>query len=493
MNLEKLSIKEVHEKLIAGEISAVELCKFHLERAEKFNKTHNAFTTITNEFAVKQAEEADKRIKSGKNITILTGIPFSVKDVFSTKGIRTTAGSKALDNYIPVYTATVIQKLFDAGAVMIGKTNCDPFAFGASNENSGYGPVRNPWDRKRVPGGSSGGSAAVVAARVGYYSIGSDTGGSIRQPAAFCGVSGLKVTYGRNSRYGLFAMGSSLDTPGVLAKSMEDTAIVESIMSGNDEKDSTSSQRSTPDYFKELSKKVDFSKIKIGLPKEYFIEGLDKNIEKATIETAEFFRSLGAEIRKVSLPYTKYALAVYYIIVPSEISSNMARYDSLRFGMEKGEGYAERLLESRMEFFEPEVKRRIMLGTYTLSAGYYDAYYKKAMKVRTLVRKDFEKVFSEVDVVLTPVSPTLPFEIGEKADDPLAMYLADVFTVTANIAGIPGVSFPAAHIKDEEGKKHLPVGVQILGPQFSEELILKLAHSYQGKTDWHEKMPELDL
>lgn len=489
--VEELSIKKIHEALLKSETTSVELTKYHLERVEKFQKVSNAFTTITKEFALKQAGEADKRIKSGKS-TLLTGIPFSVKDVFSTTGIRTTAGSKILDNYTPVYTSTVIQKLFDAGAVMIAKNNCDPFAFGASNENSGYGPVKNPWDESRVPGGSSGGSAAAVAARVGYFSIGSDTGGSIRQPAGFTGISGLKVTYGRNSRYGLLAMGSSLDTPGILAKSAEDTSIIEAFMAGHDENDGTSSGSLPEDYYKNIEK-TNIKNLKIGVAKEYFIEGLDPQVEKATKDAIQKFKELGAEIVEISLPYTKYALAVYYVIVPSEISSNMARYDSLRFGQAKGEKYMERVVESREEFLEPEVKRRIMLGTYALSAGYYDAYYKKAMKVRTLVRKDFEKAFEKVDLIIAPTSPTLPFKLGEKTGDPLQMYLADVFTVPANIAGIPGLSFPVGFAKPKDGKHELPIGVQLLGKQFDEEKIISAVHAYQKVTDWHKQMPKLEL
>lgn len=476
------SIKELNELLIKGETSSLELTKLHLERAKKLQKSHNAFITISAKVALKQAEEADKRIKSGNNITLLTGIPFTVKDVFSTKDIETTAGSQMLKGYKPVYTATVIQKLIDAGAVMIGKTNCDPFAFGASNENSGFGPVKNPWDDTRVPGGSSGGSAAAVAANVGYFSIGSDTGGSIRQPAGFCGITGLKVTYGRNSRYGLIAMGSSLDTPGILAGSVEDTAIIEEFIAGSDSEDGTSSEEKVPKYSEGIGK--DIKGLRIGLPKEYFIEGMDDTVKKTVERAADEFKELGAEIIDVSLPYTKYAIAVYYIITPSEISSNMARYDSLRFGQNVGkEGYMENMIESRSEYFEDEVKRRIMLGTYTLSAGYYDAYYKKAMKVRTLVRNDFEKVFKQVDVLLTPISPTLPFKLGEKINDPLSMYLEDVFTGTANIAGIPGISIPVGQ------EDSLPIGAQILGPQFSEGLILNAAHKYQKLTDWHKKGP----
>ena len=489
--VEELSLKEVHEALMSGGITSVELTKYHLDRAENFQKESNAFITITKEFALNQAEEADKRIKE-KKAELLTGIPFTVKDVFSTKDIKTTASSKILDNYVPAYTATVIQRLFNAGAVMIGKTNCDPFAFGASNENSGYGPVKNPWDHTRVPGGSSGGSAASVAQRVGYFSIGSDTGGSIRQPAGFSGISGLKVTYGRNSRYGLLAMGSSLDTPGVLSKSAEDAAIVESFMAGEDKNDATSSDNKPEDYYKNLEKS-DIKKLKIGVAKEYFIEGLDPQVEKATRSAIEEFKKLGAEIVDISLPYTKYALAVYYVIVPSEISSNMARYDSLRFGQTKGEKYMERVIESREEFLEPEVKRRIMLGTYALSAGYYDAYYKKAMKVRTLVRQDFEKAFEKVDLIIAPTSPTLPFKLGEKTDDPLQMYLADVFTVPANIAGLPGLSFPAGFGKEKGSNNELPIGVQVIGKQFEELKVLSAVHAYQKATDWHKKSPNTKL
>ncbi len=394
------------------------------------------------------------------------GIPMAVKEVLSTKDLRTTASSKILDNYIPPYDATVVKKLKDAGSVIIGKTNCDAFAFGASTENSGFGPTKNPWDLERVPGGSSGGSAAAVAADECIFALGTDTGGSIRQPASFCGISGLKPTYGACSRYGLLAMASSFDCPGPMAKTIEDCEIIFNLMKGKEEKDATSTSS-------DHGRVHGASNIKIGLPKEFFSEGIDQDVKDAVKKAAKLLEENGCSLEEVSLPHTDYAISVYYILVPSEISSNMARYDGNRFGHQR-------------ETLEDEVKRRIMLGTYTLSAGYFDQYYLKALKVRALIQKDYLSAFKKVDLILCPVSPTPPFKLGERADDPVKMYLADILTVGANLAGIPGLALPCGFTKE-----NLPIGMQFLGPHFSEELLFEVGKKYQTLTDWHKKKPNI--
>ena len=457
MKLYQLTISQVREGLKKKEFSIKELLSSCLEQIKKLNPKLNAFITICEKEVLKKAEEADKKIRNSQSVIRnlpLLGIPIAAKDLFCTKGIKTTAGSKVLENYIPVYDATVIRKLKEAGAIIIGKTNCDAWAHGSSGENSDFGPTKNPFDETRVPGGSSSGSAVAVATGMCLAATGTDTGGSIRQPAAFCGVVGLKPTYGRVSRFGVVAMASSLDCMGHFTKDVRDCALILRVTAGKDEKDATSSPAPAADYLKLLENPA--KNFKIGLPRQYFIKGLDKKIEERVLKIVRLLGKRGLKIKEVSLPHTKYALATYYIIQPAEVSSNLARYDGIRYGL------------SRVKF-GAEAKRRMMLGTYTLSAGYYEAYYLKAMKVRTLIRKDFENVFREVDLLITPVTPTLPFKLGEKVDNPLQMYLSDILTIPPSLAGIPGLSLPLGKIDN------LPVGAQILGPQFSEEKIFQLA------------------
>ena len=404
------------------------------------------------------------------------GIPIAVKDIFCTKGIKTTAGSKVLEDYIPVYDSTVVKRLKDVGAIILGKTNMDAWAHGSSGENSDFGATRNPWDFEYVPGGSSSGSAAALAADMALLATGTDTGGSIRLPASFCSLVGLKPTYGRVSRYGIIAMASSLDSIGHFTKNIIDSAIILNITAGQDSYDATTPRTPVPDYTKNLKKGI--KGLKIGIPKEYFIKGLNKEMEKKVKETIKKLEKLGARLVNISLPHTEYALAVYYIIQPSEVSSNLARYDGIRFGFSR-------------DRFADEARRRIMLGTYALSAGYYEAYYLKAMQVRSLIKKDFDEAFQKVDVLMAPVSPTLPFKLGEKVNDPLQMYLSDIFTVTANLAGIPGLSIPIGFIPSASSGQALPVGIQILGPQFSEELLFQVGYAYEEKTQWYKRKPEL--
>ncbi|MFZ5366407.1 MAG: Asp-tRNA(Asn)/Glu-tRNA(Gln) amidotransferase subunit GatA [Patescibacteria group bacterium] len=477
MNLNELTIKEAQEGLRQKKFSSLELVKSCLERIKKIDPKINAFITVCEKEALEQAKKADKIIKSPKSKVqslLLLGIPFSMKDVYCTKGIRTTAASNILKDYIPQYNATVYERLLNAGAILLGKTNCDAWGHGSSTENSDFGPTKNPWDLGRVAGGSSGGSAAALAADMSFFEIGEDTGGSIRFPASFCSVVGLKVTYGRVSRYGAIAYASSLDTVGPMGKTVEDCALVLETIAGKDEHDSTSSTLSPPRYTEFLKKGI--KNVKIGIPKEYFVEGVDEKVKEKVEKAIKVLEMSGAKISKVSLPYTKYAIATYYLIAPSETSSNLARYDGIRYGFSR-------------ESFGDEAKRRIMLGTYALSAGYYEAYYLKAMQVRTLIKKDFDEAFKKVDVLLAPVSPTPPFKLGEKVDDPLQMYLSDIFTVTANLAGIPGLAIPAGFIDSSTGS--LPVGIQILGPQFSEELLFQVGYAYEQETKWHKRRPPL--
>jgi aspartyl-tRNA(Asn)/glutamyl-tRNA(Gln) amidotransferase subunit A len=409
-----------------------------------------------------------------------------VKDVLTVAGVRCTCGSKILENYIPPYTATAVQRLIDAGVVLVGKTNTDEFAMGSSTENSAYGTSHNPWDLARVPGGSSGGSAAAVAARVIPAATGTDTGGSVRQPASFCGVTGLKPTYGRVSRYGLVAYGSSLDSAGALAVTAEDVASFFMQMAGYDARDATSMDVPVPRI--DLSRVENLRGLRIGVPDEYFIQGIHAEVEAAVKKAIEVMQSLGAEVLPINLPHTGYALPVYYLIAPAEASANLARYDGVRFGLrEPAEAMVEMFRRTRGAGFGPEVKRRIMLGTYALSAGYYDAYYGQAQKVRTLIKQDFEKAFETVDVIAAPVAPSTAFRIGEHGDDPLAMYLEDVFTLPANLAGVPGLAFPAGF--DSRG---LPIGMQLMGPHFGEEVLFRAAHLYQQVTDWHLRKPVLE-
>jgi len=471
-DLTKLTIVEASEGLKNGDFTSVELTKAFLERISEKDGEVKAFITVTPEAALKQAERADKMIKN-KEIYPLTGIPCAIKDNILIKDIKCTAGSKFLEDYIATYNATVIEKLEEMGAVFLGKTNLDEFAMGSSCENSAFFPTRNPHDLERVPGGSSGGSAAAVAADMCVYALGSDTGGSIRQPASFCGIAGLKPTYGAVSRYGVIAYASSLDQIGPLAKNVADAKIVFDAIKGSDPMDSTSVNS---------DKKSNSDKVRIGVPKEYFAKGLDKEVEKAIKDAINVYKELGAEIVEISLPMSEYALACYYIIAPAEASANLARFDGLRYGKTINDEDAEKLidiyLKNRTNGFGKEVKKRIMLGTYTLSSGYYDAYYKRALKARTLIKSDFDRAFEKVDVILGPTSPCLPFRIGEKSDDPMSMYLADIYTVSVNLAGLPGISIPCG--KSESG---LPIGMQLIGAPFEEEKLLSIASLFEKKYD----------
>jgi aspartyl-tRNA(Asn)/glutamyl-tRNA(Gln) amidotransferase subunit A len=481
-----LTIHELHEKLKRKEITSLSLTEAFLKRIDAVEGKIKAYITVTKEDAIKQAMEADKRISSGKDITPLTGVPISVKDIFCTKGILTTCASKILNNFIPPYDATVIKKLKEAGAVILGKNNMDEFAMGSSTENSAFFITKNPWDTKRVPGGSSGGSAASVSAGECAGSIGTDTGGSIRQPASCCGIVGLKPTYGRVSRYGMIAFASSLDQAGPLTKDIKDCAIMLNTLAGYDPQDSTSINTPAPDYIRALTK--DIKGLRVGIPKEYLIKGLDSDVEKAVKEAIEVLKNQGVLIVDVSLPHTDYAIAVYYLVATAEASSNLARYDGVKYGhrAKDSKNLVDMYCKTRDEGFGPEVKRRIMLGTYSLSAGYYDAYYKKASLVRTLIKRDFEEAFTKCDVILTPTAPSPTFKIGEKTAEPLTMYLSDIFTISCNLAGIPGLSLPCGFTKD-----NLPIGLQILGKPFDENTVLKTAYAYEQATDWHRKRPSI--
>lgn len=470
MKLNELTIREVHDGLKKGEFTSLELTQACLARIKEHNKELNAFISVFEEEALEEAKDADKKIKKGKQ-EMLTGIPFCVKDAICTADRRSTASAKILDNYVPAFDATVIKKIREQGAVLIGKNNCDTFGHGASNENSMYGPVKNPYDLTCVSGGSSGGTAAAVADNMCIFGIGEDTGGSIRQPASFCGIVGLRPTYGRNSRYGIMPMASSLDTVGPLTKTVEDAAILEEIIAGHDLLDATTVHEKVPEYSKIKNLK---SKTKIGVPKEYFnLEGMDKETREIVENKIKEIKKLkNVEVVEVSLPMTKYAIPVYYIVVPSEDSSNLGRMDGIRYGIrEETKSLYDVYAKSRKTGFPDEVKRRIMIGTYALSAGYYDAYYRKAQKVRTLIIKDFVKVFGEVDLLVTPTSPFPAFKLGEKKNDVLAMYLADVFAAPASVAGIPAISVPVG-----KTKSGLPVGMQIIGPRLSEEKLFQFAN-----------------
>ena len=484
MNLCDLTIHQAHQLLTDREISSVELTKAFLENTALLESKLHAVVTVTGEEALRQAEQADKRMKGGDALP-LTGVPALIKDNMCTRGIATTCSSKMLNGFIPPYDATVVDKLKSAGMVMVGKANMDEFAMGSSTEHSAFFPTHNPWDINRVPGGSSGGSAVAVAAGEAVYALGSDTGGSIRQPAGFCSVVGLKPTYGRVSRYGLVAFASSLDQIGPLTKDVTDAALVMNCIAGHDPKDSTSVDSPVPDYTTSL--KADLNGLKLGVPKEYFVEGMQKGVSDTMRAAIGKLEEVGASIDwEASLPSTKYALAAYYIIAPSEAMANLARYDGVKYGFSyDGNNMWESMEKTRGQGFGPEVKRRIILGTYALSAGYYDAYYLKAQKVRTLIHREFEQAFERYDALITPTSPTVPFKMGEKMDDPLQMYLSDVCTLPINIAGIPGLSVPAGFTDG------LPVGMQILGKPFSEEMLLRIGYAYEQATEWHEKRPEL--
>jgi aspartyl-tRNA(Asn)/glutamyl-tRNA(Gln) amidotransferase subunit A len=468
-DLTKLTIKQIHSDLKEKKFSSVELTQVFLDKIKEKDKDIKAYLTITSDLALKQAKQADEKIKKGE-IELLTGIPCAIKDNIMIKGIKCTAGSRFLENYVSPYNATVIDKLNSKGAVFLGKTNLDEFAMGSSCEKSAFYPTHNPHDIERVPGGSSGGSAAAVASQMCVYALGSDTGGSIRQPACFCGITGLKPTYGSISRYGLIAFASSLDQIGPMTQNIEDAEIIFNTLKGQDKMDSTSTNE-------DRNKKLD--KIRIGIPKEYFGKGLDSEIEKSIKDAIDFYKNQGAEVIDISLPYTEYALACYYIIAPSEASANLARFDGIRYGnVSSGENLMDYYLKNRTKGFGEEVKKRIILGTYTLSAGYYDAYYKKALKVRTLIKRDFEKAFEKVDIILGPTTPCLPFKIGEMIDDPLAMYLSDIYTVSVNLAGLPGISIPCG-----KSKSGLPIGMQLVAPAFMENNLFKIAKLYGHRTN----------
>lgn len=481
-----LTIHELTEKLSAREITSTELTAAYLKRIDAVEGSVNAYLTVTAEAAMEAAAEADKRFASGAKQGPLAGIPISVKDIFCTKGIKTTCGSKILGNFIPPYDATVVRRLKEAGAVILGKNNMDEFAMGSSTENSAFKKTSNPWALDRVPGGSSGGSAAAVSASLSAASVGTDTGGSIRQPASCCGVVGLKPTYGRVSRFGMIAFASSLDQAGPFTKDVRDAAIMLGAIAGHDPLDSTSINAAKPDYTAFLTK--DIKGLRIGIPKEYFIDGIDADVASSIDSALKTLEGLGAKLVPVSLPHTEYAVSVYYLVATAEASSNLARYDGVRFGL-RADG-AKNLLEmykmTRDTGFGAEVKRRIMLGTYALSSGYYDAYYKKASQVRTLIKGDFDSAFDLCDVIATPTAPTAAFRLGEKLEDPLTMYLSDIFTISCNLAGLPGISVPCGFTG--EG---LPVGLQLLSKQMDEGAILKAAHAYEQATEWHKRRPSI--
>jgi len=484
----QLSISEASERLSRRELSAVELTRAHLDRIAQVEGHVRAFVTPLDQQALQHAERIDRRRREGEQLGPLAGIPLAIKDVICTEGVRTTCSSKMLEHFIPPYDATVMTKLHAAGIVMIGKTNMDEFAMGSSTENSAFFPTRNPWDLDRVPGGSSGGSAAAVAAGEAMGSLGTDTGGSVRQPGALTNTVALKPTYGRVSRFGLVAFASSLDQIGPFTRSARDAALLLQVIAGHDPKDSTSVNAPVPDYLAALT--GDIHGLRIGVPQEYFVEGTEPGVRKAVDEAIATFKSLGAEVGECSLPHTRFGVAAYYIIAPAESSANLARYDGVKYGFalrETGDDLIEFVSRTRAAGFGAEVKRRIMLGTYALSSGYYDAYYLKAEKVRTLIKQDFDSAFERFDVLIGPTSPTVAFKLGAKIADPYAMYLNDVFTIPANLAGIPGISIPGGF---SEG---LPVGVQLLAPSFGEATLLRAADAFQRGTDYHTRWPKLPV
>ena len=480
--MHKKSLAELSALLKSGETSSVELTRYFLNRINTLNSDLNAFVTVTETQAMAAAEAADKIIAAGE-AGALTGIPLAQKDIFCTEGVRTACGSKMLDNFVAPYNATVVEKLNMAGMPMLGKLNMDEFAMGSSNETSFYGAVKNPWDLERVPGGSSGGSAAAVAAGLTPIATGTDTGGSIRQPASLTGLTGLKPTYGRVSRWGMIAFASSLDQAGMLAHSAADCALLLQAMAGFDEKDSTSVDKVVSDYSANLNKPL--KGLKVGLPKEYFGEGLDPKVATLIEEAIAEYKRLGAEMIDISLPNTHLAVPAYYVIAPAECSSNLSRYDGVRYGYrcEDPKDLTDMYQRSRGEAFGDEVKRRILVGTYALSAGYYDAYYIKAQKIRRLISDDFKRAFEQVDVIMGPTAPTTAFKMGEKADDPITMYLSDIYTIAVNLAGLPGMSIPAGFADG------LPVGLQLIGNYFDEAGLLNVAHQFQQSTDWHTQTP----
>ncbi|WP_025690309.1 Asp-tRNA(Asn)/Glu-tRNA(Gln) amidotransferase subunit GatA [Paenibacillus zanthoxyli] len=485
MSLFQYRLSELHNMLHAGQASVSELTEESLSAITRLDDKVNAFLTLNEEGARADARTLDDKLASGASRGLLFGLPAGIKDNIVTKGLRTTCASRFLDNYQPIYDATVAAKLRQADAVTIGKLNMDEFAMGGSNENSAYGPVRNPWDLERVPGGSSGGSAAAVASGEVFFALGSDTGGSIRQPASYCGVVGLKPTYGLVSRYGLVAFASSLDQIGPLTRTVEDSAYVLQAIAGYDAQDSTSAKVDIPDYLSALT--GDIKGLRIAVPKEYLGEGVDASVRETVLSALKVLEDLGAVWEEVSLPHTEYAVATYYLLASSEASSNLARFDGVRYGVrvDEGGGLLDLYLNSRSRGFGPEVKRRIMLGTYALSSGYYDAYYLKAQKVRTLIKQDFDEVFKKYDVVIGPTAPTTAFKLGSQTEDPLTMYLNDILTIPVNLAGIPAVSIPCGFA---EG---LPVGLQIIGKEFDESTVLRVAHAYEQHTDHHKQRPQL--
>ncbi|MBI4359475.1 MAG: Asp-tRNA(Asn)/Glu-tRNA(Gln) amidotransferase subunit GatA [Candidatus Jacksonbacteria bacterium] len=470
-------IRHLHNQLIRKEISATELSEQYLERIEKLDPKIRAFLTVTAKEALNKAREVDEKIARGEKIAPIAGIPAAIKDNIITLGVKTTAASRILENYVPRFDATVIERLRERDFVMVGKTNLDEFAHGSSTENSAFWTTRNPWNLERVPGGSSGGSAAAVCAQMAVYALGTDTGGSIRQPASYCGIVGLKPTYGLLSRYGLVAMTSSTDVPGFLTRTVEDAAYLLSALAGQDPKDATTLPKERENYAR-YAVHQSVKGVRIGIPKEYFIEGLDKEVESAVKSAVETLGKQGADVKEISLPYSPYGIAVYYVVTPSEVSSNLGRFDGIRYGFSKHKD-AEDLIDvyykSRGEGFGSEAKRRIMIGTYALSSGYYDAYYKKAQKVRTLIIDDFKRAFDEVDVIITPSAPGVAFKIGSKANDPLAMYLEDIFAVPVSLAGLPAMSIPCGFNRD-----NLPIGMQIIASHLCEPMLLKIAACYEA-------------
>lgn len=480
------SIRELHDQLIRKERSAVEIVQESLNQIQALEPKLHSFLQVTSDRALEFAQHIDAKIAAGDQIGLLAGIPIAIKDNLCTQGVPTTCASKILQNFVPPYESTVTQKLIEAGAIMVGKTNLDEFAMGGSTETSAYAKTANPWDTSRVPGGSSGGSAAAVASGECPIALGSDTGGSIRQPASFCGIVGLKPTYGLVSRYGLVAFASSLDQIGPFARSTEDAAILLNAIAGYDPKDSTSLKVEIPDYTQFL--KSDLKGKRVGIIKETFGEGLDPEVEKAVMSAIDQLKSLGAEVKEISCPRFRYGIAAYYIIAPSEASANLARYDGVKYGarIEAAENLMEMYTKTRSEGFGAEVKRRIMIGTYALSAGYYDAYYLKAQKVRTLIKQDFEAAFEQVDVLVSPTAPTTAFKLGDKSQDPLSMYLIDLMTIPVNLAGLPGMSVPCGF--DSQG---LPIGLQIVGNVLREDQVFEVASAYERSTDWHTRTPQL--
>jgi len=486
VDLSRLTIAAAAGELRRREISAGELVAASLERIAATEPRLHAFLTVAADEAKAEAAEADARLARGEPLSSLDGIPIALKDVFLTKGVRTTAASRILENLVPPFDATTVRRLRERGAVLVGKTNCDEFAMGSSTENSAFGATYNPWDTGRVPGGSSGGSAVAVAACQALGALGTDTGGSIRLPASYCGIVGLKPTYGRVSRYGIVAYASSLDQVGPFALDVTDAAMLLEAIAGHDPRDSTSARTEVPSYTAALDGNV--GSVRLGVPREYFQEGMQAEVESCVREAIAVLESLGASVETVSLPHTEYAVATYYLVATAEASSNLARYDGIRYGRRAtgGSSLADVYKRSREDGFGAEVKRRIMLGTYALSAGYYDAYYGRAQKVRTLIRRDFEQVFERCDVVVAPVAPTTAFRIGEKIGDPLTMYLSDVLTIAVNLAGLPGMSLPCGI--DGDG---MPIGLQLIGRPFGEAEILRVGHAYEQATDWHRRRPEV--